>query len=40
MPDTLRFICTANDVSAKIGLHFLEVLSKAYPPENAHTLRL
>ena len=31
MPDTLRFICAANDYDPmKIGQHFLEVLSKVF----------
>ena len=34
MPDTLRFICAANDYDpTKIGQHFLEVLPKVCPPE-------
>ena len=34
MPDTLRFICAANDYDPmKIVQHFLEVLSKVCPPE-------
>ena len=34
MPDTLRFICAANDYDpTKIGQHFLEVLPRVCPPE-------
>ncbi len=34
MPDTIRFICAANDYDPeKIGRHFLEVLPKICPPE-------
>lgn len=41
MPDTLRFICTANSYDpTKIGLHFLEVLPKVCPPEEEHRLHL
>ena len=41
MPDTLRFICAANDYDpTKIGLHFLEVLPKVCPPEEEHRLHL
>ena len=41
MPDTLRFICTANNYDpTKIGLHFLEVLPKVCPPEEEHRLHL
>ena len=41
MPDTLRFICAANDYDpTKIGQHFLEVLPKVCPPEEEHKLHL
>ena len=41
MPDTLRFICAANDDDpTKIGQHFLEVLPKVCPPEEEHKLWL
>ena len=41
MPDTLRFICAANDYDpTKIGRHFPEVLPKVCPPEEEHKLRL
>ena len=41
MPNTLRFICAANDYDpTKIGLHFLEVLPKVCPPEDEHKLHL
>jgi len=41
MPDTLRFICAANEYDpTKIGQHFLEVLPKVCPPEEEHKLRL
>ena len=40
MPDTLRFICAANDYDpTKIGQHFLEVLPKVCPQEE-HRLHL
>lgn len=41
MPDTLRFICAANDYDpTKIGQHFLEVLPRVCPMEEEHKLRL
>ena len=41
MPDTLRFICAANDYDpTKIGQHFLEVLPKVCPSEEEHKLHL
>ena len=41
MPDTLRFICAANDYDpTKIGLHFRKVLPKVCPPEEGHKLGL
>lgn len=34
LPDTLRFICEANEMNPeKIGQHFLEILPKICPPE-------
>lgn len=34
LPDTIRFICEANDMDPeKIGRHFLEVLPKICPKE-------
>ena len=34
LPDTVRFICEANDYGAeRIGQHVLEILPKICPPE-------
>lgn len=34
-PDTIRFICEANDMDPeKIGWHFLELLPKVCPKQN------
>ena len=35
LPDTIRFICEANDMDPeKIGRHFLEVLPRICPKQN------
>lgn len=35
LPDTIRFICEANDMDpGKIGRHFLEVLPRICPKQN------
>ena len=35
LPDTVRFICEANEMNPeKIGRHFLEILPQICPPED------
>lgn len=39
LPDTVRFICEANDYDAeKIGQHFLEILPKICPNNTTEKL--